>query len=223
MSWALDHLVVAARHLDDGIAWCEKTFGFTPVAGGRHPLMGTHNRVFAIGSASFPRAYFEIIAIDPDAPAPSRTRWFDLDDPVLQARIAQEPTLIHWVARCDALAPELAALQADGIVRGEALDAERPTPAGMLRWRIAVRPDGRRLAGGALPTLIEWGEVHPADGMSPSGVVLRRLTVRGLPPVVVARLPDGVDHAADADSPLEALFSTPRGPVTLRAPGHDDA
>ena len=43
----------------------------TPGSGGRHALMGTHNRVFAIGSEAFPRAYFEIIAIDPDAPDPA--------------------------------------------------------------------------------------------------------------------------------------------------------
>ena len=53
---AVDHLVVAARTLDEGVAWCEATLGITPTAGGQHPLMGTHNRVFAIGSEAYANA-----------------------------------------------------------------------------------------------------------------------------------------------------------------------
>jgi hypothetical protein len=30
----LDHLVVAARTLDEGVAWCEATLGVTPGPGG---------------------------------------------------------------------------------------------------------------------------------------------------------------------------------------------
>lgn len=221
MSWALDHLVVAARGLDEGVAWCEATLGFVPGAGGRHPLMGTHNRVFAIGSPRFPRAYFEIIAIDPQAPVPDRPRWFDLDRPELQRAIERGPALIHWVARCTRLDDELAALRAQGIDRGEALAAERPTPAGVLRWRIAVRPDGRRLAGGALPTLIEWGEAHPADTLRASGVVLQSVTLRGLPAAVCGRLPGGIVHAEGPGAPLVATLATPRGPITLNAPGDE--
>jgi len=44
----VDHLVVAAASLDDGVRWCRDTFGFEPTAGGTHPLMATHNRVFRI-------------------------------------------------------------------------------------------------------------------------------------------------------------------------------
>lgn len=92
MPLALDHLVLAARTLDEGVQWCEATLGIRPEAGGQHVFMGTHNRVFAIASAAFPRAYFEIIAIDPALPAPGRTRWFDLDDPALQRMLARAAT-----------------------------------------------------------------------------------------------------------------------------------
>ncbi|MBC8058867.1 MAG: VOC family protein, partial [Rhizobiales bacterium] len=102
MRLALDHLVLAAQTLGEGLDWCERAFGIRPDAGGRHDFMGTHNRVFAIGSAAFPRAYFELIAIDPGAPAPAHPRWFDLDDPALQQSLAKRgPQLVHWVARCD--------------------------------------------------------------------------------------------------------------------------
>lgn len=221
MIWALDHLVVAAESLEAGVAWCEATLGLAPTAGGKHPLMSTHNRVFAIASDRFPRTYLEIIAIDPDAPPPGRARWFDLDVPAMQAALRLAPGLIHWAARCADLDAELAALRVRGIERGEALVAERPTPQGVLRWRIAVRPDGRRLAAGALPTLIEWGAVHPTDSMAPSGIALDGLVLRGLPDAVVERLPPGVRHATDAGPALQATLTTRRGTVVLDAIGTD--
>ena len=36
MTLALDHLVIAARTLGEGLAWCEATLGLRPEAGGRH-------------------------------------------------------------------------------------------------------------------------------------------------------------------------------------------
>ncbi len=144
---ALDHLVIAARTLEEGVAWCEATLGVSPAAGGRHALMGTHNRVFAVATETFPRAYFELIAIDPDATPPGRTRWFDLDDAVLQATLERGPQLVAWVARVGDLDAALQALAALGIDAGRKLQASRMTPQGELRWRIAVRDDGARLIG----------------------------------------------------------------------------
>ncbi|MFL6665274.1 MAG: VOC family protein [Rhizobacter sp.] len=212
---AFDHLVVAARSLDEGVAWCEATLGFVPTAGGAHPLMGTHNRVFSIATPAWPRAYFEIIAIDPAAPPPGRLRWYDLDAPALQAALARGPQLIHWVLACDDIVARRAQLAGVGIVRGELLDVQRDTPAGPLRWRLTVRDDGARLADGALPTLIEWGDRHPADTLPATGVRLERLVACGVPPDArpLCAVP-GVSFADDGP-PLVAELATPRGPVSL--------
>lgn len=217
MPWAVDHLVVAAASLAQGAAWCEAVLGVAPEAGGRHALMGTHNRLLAIGSQRFPQAYLEIIAIDPDAAPPGRPRWFDLDDPVLQARVAQGPVLVHWVARCADLAAEVDVLAEAGIDAGRALAAERDTPRGPLRWRIAVRDDGRRLADGALPTLIEWGAVHPAEALPARGIVLQELALCRLPEPVPARLPAEV-RLTDTGPALAATLATRHGRVTLESP-----
>lgn len=211
MSWAVDHLVVGAATLAQGAAWCEATFGVAPGPGGKHALMGTHNLLLSLASEPFPRSYLEIIAIDADAPAPARRRWFDLDEPALRAALAGGPRLIHWVARCADLAAECTALAVAGIDRGEILAAERDTPRGLLRWRIAVRADGQRLAGGALPTLIEWGAVHPADQLPASLLRLAALDVSPLPAIVAARLPDGVRSATT----FAAQVDSPRGRIRL--------
>lgn len=178
----IDHLVVAAASLDEGVAWCEATLGVTPGPGGAHALFGTHNRLLRLRSDAHPQAYLEIIAIDPAAtpqrPPPLR-RWFDLDDPALRQRLQHEgPQLIHWVASVPDIEAAGARLRALGIERGHVIEASRPTPQGLLRWRIAVRDDGQRLFGGALPTLIQWGDAHPADGMAPATLSLQALHLR---------------------------------------------
>ena len=57
----VDHLVVMADSLDQGVAWCEAVLGVTPGPGGEHPLMGTHNRLLRVDSAAFPLAYLEVM------------------------------------------------------------------------------------------------------------------------------------------------------------------
>ena len=178
----IDHLVVAAPSLAEGVAWCEATLGPTPGPGGAHALFGTHNRLLRLHSTVHPKAYLEIIAIDPAAtptrPPPLR-RWFDLDDPALRERLRREgPQLIHWVASVPDIDAACARLRALGIERGPVIDASRPTPQGLLRWRITVRDDGQRLFGGALPTLIQWGDTHPADGMTGADLGLQGLTLQ---------------------------------------------
>jgi hypothetical protein len=221
LALALDHLVIAARTLGEGVAWCEAVLGVRPDAGGRHAFMGTHNRVFAIGSPAFPQAYAEIIAIDPDLPAPTRhARWFDLDDEAMQGTLADEgPQLVHWVARCDDIVAAQAILRDAGIDSGELRDAERMTPQGLLRWRIGVRTDGRRPRGGAVPALIAWGDVHPTDAMPASGVALNSMAVAGWPPSLAPPLRSRTTCDTRADAPpLRVELSTPRGAVTLRSP-----
>lgn len=215
---AVDHLVVAATTLEQGVAWCEATLGITPGPGGKHALMGTHNRLFSIAGAAFPDAYFEIIAIDPAAPPPGRARWFGLDDAALQARLAQQPRLVHVVARCSALQAQRQLLIDAGCAPGERVTAGRDTPQGRLQWQITVRDDGRLEHGGALPTLIEWQGLHPAATMPASGVSLQALGLRGLPGAVRAALQlRGVEHLPLPGAALRATLATPWGEVTLES------
>ena len=220
----VDHLVVAADSLAQGMAWCEDTLFVTPRAGGEHPLMGTHNAVLRISTPAFARAYLEIIAINPAAADPRRRRWFDLDDPALRERVRRQPRLVHFVADCVPAIAGSRALDSLGIDRGPLLAAQRETAGGLLQWKITVREDGQRLFYGALPTLIEWGATHPSASMPASGVTLRGLTLRGLPPAAAQALglapgqaprPAGLELAAEAGPALCATLDTPRGRVTL--------
>lgn len=219
----VDHLVVAAQTLAQGVQWCEATLGVTPRAGGEHPLMGTHNRLLQLSAPGYPRVYLEIIAIDPQAPPPGRSRWFDLDDPALQHAVQEQPRLVHFVARSADAAAGLKALRRLGIERGSLVHAERPTPEGLLRWQISVRKDGQRLFYGALPTLIQWEGAHPADAMSGSGLALQSL--HACHPRIVdlqaAHATIGLQGVTlEQGSPnLVATLATPAGTVILESKG----
>jgi hypothetical protein len=198
MALELDHLVVAAATLAEGVAWCESVLGVTPAGGGRHALMSTHNRLLRLEGNGFERAYLEIIAIDPEAPLPGRVRWFDLDDAGLQSRLREQgPQLVHWVARTPDIEAALVQRAREGHDGGRIVAASRETPDGLLQWRIALRDDGARDL--PRPTLIEWGTVHATEAMPTSGVRIERLDVGESQPLLVATL------------------TGPKGSVTLRA------
>ena len=219
----VDHLIIAAESLAQGIAWCENTLFVTPTAGGEHPLMGTHNAVLRIDTPAFGRAYLEIIAVNPAAPEPRRKRWFDLDDPALRNAIRQQPRLVHFVAEClPALGGSLA-LDSLGIDRGPMLAAQRETPHGLLQWRISVRDDGQRLFHGMLPTLIEWGDLHPVDSLPASGLSLLSVMASHPRPddLYVAYKSIRLDQVGVQAGPpnLVVTLDTPLGLVTMQSGG----
>ncbi len=214
MSAQLDHLIVAASSLAQGVAWCEALLGVTPGPGGKHAFIGTHNRLLKITSASFAQAYLEIIAIDPEAPPPLRKRWFGLDD----RHPDDAPALVHWVARTPTLEMTRAALRNLGHDPGEPRAASRDTPQGLLRWLITLREDGSMACGGALPTLIEWQGAHPTDNMPASGLSLLQFEVSGVPAEVGAALAvPGVTLQKRPGAALRATLQTPHGIVILES------
>lgn len=223
----VDHLVVAAASLQQGVEWCEATLGIMPGPGGEHPLMGTHNRLFSIATAVYPNAYFEIIAIYSGANNNRRTgtrRWFDLDSTVLQESISHHgPRLVHFVASSADASASAAALGRLALDRGELLTASRLTPQGLLSWKITVRPDGQRLFYGALPTLIEWGPIHPSQVMADSGVTLLSLEARHPRPQELQQAHEAIGLAGVAVSAgapdLIATLQTPKGLVQLHSHG----
>lgn len=234
MNTRIDHLVIAAQTLEQGVAWCEATLGLTPAPGGEHPQFGTHNRLFKLATPRHPLAYCEIIAVEPGAKGPAQVnakRWFDLDDPALQAAIAKNPRLVHFVASTDDITVARTALSKLDIDRGPALPASRHSRKGVLRWRITVRNDGQRLFDGALPSLIQWGQpedadplrLHPRNSLPRSGVSLQGLAISHptAPKLQAAFEAMGLSGIPIETGPanLTATLKTPKGPVVLQSHG----
>lgn len=155
-----DHIAITAASLDEGLEWVRDRLDITVPTGGAHPRMGTHNRLMRLGRDEF----LEIIAIDPEAPAPAHPRWFDLD------HREGPPGIGNWILRCNDLDTALARFPE----AGPAIEMTRDA----LQWRIGAPADGRLPLQGALPTLIEWPmRPFPGAAMADFGCRLGALTI----------------------------------------------
>ncbi len=161
----LDHLVFAATDLASGTDWLSECLGCSPVGGGRHALMGTHNRLWRLGDA-----YLEMITVDPAA-APGRPRWYALDD---ASALEAGPRLWHWVVGVDDLSAARAAAPVDP---GAPLRVTRDE----LYWDLTVPQDGGLRWEGVYPTLIQWPDdvVPPPARLEDKGLVLEALRAQG--------------------------------------------
>lgn len=198
----LDHLVVAAADLAEGRRWVEARVGVAMDDGGRHATFGTHNAVLSLG----PDHYLEVIAVDPDAPPPTRPRWFDLDTDAMRRRLARGPALVHWVARVGSVV-EVAEV-------ADPLELSR----GPNRWVIGVAPDGSMPLGGLAPSRILWRTPPPSTSLPDKGVRLDVLTLRTSGTDDLHAAVDDVTGPVDVrQGPvgLTARLSTPAGPVVL--------
>jgi len=200
----LDHITIAACTLDEGAAYVRRVLGVDVPFGGAHPLMATHNRLMQIGDGAF----LEIIAPDPAA-KPQRPRWFGLDDPAMQARLAQSPQFITWVVRVPDL---VAALRDVDASVGEAVRVTR----GDLSWLLSIPPDGSMPYDGAHPSLIQWpAGPHPSEHMVDLGCRLERFRIEH-PDAV--RLAAALDAILDDDRIVIAPGDTVRFRATIRTP-----
>jgi len=163
-----DHIAIAAPTLAEGAAYARNLTGLTFPAGGEHPDMGTHNLLTAIG----PDTFAEVIAINAQAPAPDRPRWFGLDNPTEQAKF---PCLQAWLLRTDDIDGCIARAATLGIDLGHAMPLKR----GDLRWRFTVRDDGEIPLDGAAPLILQWDSTgpHPASRMADLGLRMDTLTI----------------------------------------------
>jgi hypothetical protein len=207
----LDHLIVAATTLGEGVAWIEERLGARPQPGGKHVAMGTHNALLRIGA----RVYLEIIAIDPEAAAPKRSRWMDLDEPRMRAALAEGPALVHWAVGSRGIENDV---QRSSIDLGEIMPMQR----GDWRWRLTVAEDGHRPGRGLVPTLIEWADArHPTDALPDSGVQLVTMAGEHPEPAPVREalarlgLSETLKVTYGRTPRLAAMLRTPRGAVTL--------
>jgi hypothetical protein len=200
----IDHLVIRASDLDAGSAYVAEALGIDLAGGGAHPAMGTHNRLAGVGDA-----YLEVIAIDPDATAPDRARWFALDEVPGGAA----PRLCAWIARVD----EPTATDQTGPVLALA--------RGDLSWRVTVRDDGHMPYDDAGPALISWDGAAPA--LAPSGARLVSLIAIHPDPGPVRDALAAIDLAGpvsvvQGDEPgLAAGFDTPLGPRVITSSDAD--
>lgn len=201
---SFDHIAISGETLAEARAFVEDALGVALQDGGEHAVFHTHNALLGLESG----LYLEAIAVNPDAPTPTRPRWFDLD------RFSGTPRLTNWICRTDDLPAALSALDLP-------LGAPVALQRGDLRWQMAVPEDGRLPFDNCAPALISWETpVHPAAKLEPRGVSLRSLTVQhpdvGTLKLHLSSVLQGDLVSFETGSPgLVAEFDTPHGRRTL--------
>ena len=159
---SIDHLILGARSLGEGIDAFEKATGVKAVFGGRHPHMGTENALVSLGDG----AYLEIIAPQPDA-KPNQM--------VDGLRGLASPALIGWAIRVADVDDAVARLASVQLPATKPQPGSRITPQGTtLEWVTF----GLEKQFDTAPFFIRWGDAtkHPSL-TSPGGCAIESLEV----------------------------------------------
>ncbi len=203
----LDHLIVGAASLAEGVAFVRAELGVEPRYGGRHPGAGTENALISLGG----RRYLEVLA-----PAPGE----ELARGLAGLAALERPTLWGWAIGTDDAGALAVIADQLGIVHTPVTGGDRQRADGTyVRWRnLAVQ----LALGDAAPFFIEWSadSPHPSED-APTGVTLRALNVLHPDPdaayAALARLGYSVDVArADAPGLTAELESLAGNVVHLR-------
>jgi len=214
MPTRIDHLVIGSASLKQGVEYVRDCLGVDMPYGGVHKKMGTHNHLMQLGDNLF----LEIIAINHEGEPPTRPRWFGLDDAFIQQQIERQPALLTWVVNTG----DINGLKENAKFSLGKIELIR---RGGLSWYFGLPGDGRLLAGGMLPYVIEWQtDKHPAANMADLGCRLQSLEIHhphafwlqsALASIGAADLIT-IDPLPKNEAPyLKAHLGTPHGPKEL--------
>ena len=213
---AVDHLVYAVPDLDRGVRAVAALTGAEAQAGGSHPGAGTRNSLLSFDDS----AYFEIISVDPDQPAPVGPRPFGVDGqrPAHLASFAIHPEGNETIESISQAMAEL------GFDPGPVTSMSRRRPDGVeISWRL-TRADRTPLgpahpaSDGLVPFVIDWGDTPTPALTAPRMGRLAQLTITHPDPAVVdlltgleLELPAGMVNVAVGDRALTAVVELADG------------
>jgi len=158
-----DHLVVAIRSLDEGVASFQKLTGVKPGIGGRHPGRGTENALVSLGDGR----YLEIIAPQKDA---------TLRPGDEMMRGLTDLTIVGWAVSVTDMETLSQRLSAVPVAPGAIQSGSRVTTDGhTLEWATL---DITQPQIATAPFFIRWSPTttHPSK-TSPGGCALTALEV----------------------------------------------
>jgi hypothetical protein len=160
--------------------------------------MGTHNHLLQLGDT----VYLEIVALDPEADAPGRPRWFGLDDQNNVRRDWDEGRRLRgWVARTDAI---------DTVTRGRAdiFGEKVALPAVGPSFDFSIPADGSLPLEGAAPSIIDRrGRPRSMVAIADLGARLRSVTLEHPDPAAVEALYRALKVAAQGQERFNAALS----------------
>jgi hypothetical protein len=204
----IDHLVIGAAELDKATKQIQDFIKADFLAGGKHPLMATHNRLIKLQHS----LYMEIIAADPSASLPKnstrKNRWFSLDSNRTQNRLSRAPQPLCWVVAVNDI--EKTSMHC-GYNPGRVIEMTR----GNFSWKITISENGDLPESGILPIFIEWPHgKHPTKTMPESNMSLEKLTLFHPHPSVIK----GILSKLNINGPIKVNLGEPKLQFTLKTP-----
>eukprot|EP00659_Diplonema_papillatum_P016273 gene16273-24937_t len=167
--------------------------------------------------------FLEVIAVDPEGKEPSQPRWFGLDDPIVQKVLRDGPTFLTWVVNVRPDIHQLLAACAGMFGMPEKITR------GDLTWHFGLPEDGRLLAGGFLPYVIQWSDDQsPTMHMADLKCHLKELSIyhpkvdwlrTALDKIGATQLVSLHSLPPTESAYLEAIIDTPNGSRALRSFG----
>lgn len=198
MGTAIDHVVIAVPDPDAAAAELRERAGLAFTGGGRHPGLGTFNRIAFLGDA-----YLELIGVEDAAAA----RGWAVGRAAVRA-LAGGGGFVTWALADDDLGSTVARLQASGSAIGDPVHGSRAGTGGeLVEWWTATLPE---LGPELPPFLIQ----HAARGdeWGPRAMAARRTFVHPLGSRVrlvslELAVPDPIALAADCGAHLGLEFT----------------
>jgi len=175
----LDHITVIAPSLAEGVLHVRNCLDLDVPFGQRHAYMGTHNHLLQLGDS----VYLEIVALDPEAVATGRSRWFGLDDQdQVRSDWDEGRRLRGWVARTNVIDAVLAG-------REDIFGAKVPLPANDPSFDFAIPNDGSLPLDGAAPSIIDRrGKPRSMAAIADLGARLNSFTLEHPEPAALETL-----------------------------------
>lgn len=207
MAATLDHLLWGGPDLDGAVATLENLTGVRATPGGKHPELGTHNALIALGS----KAFVEIIAPDPSLESGALAR---------RLQSLEAPSLLMWAAQIQDAGATAERATREGY-QTAVVEGHRTQPDGQtVRWtNVFVTGHG---AGILIPFFIQWdASAHPASTAA-AGLRLKSFRAETPQPEALRAVLEALDVKLavrkSAHARLVAVLESPNGPVTLTSP-----
>lgn len=155
----IDHLIIGAPTLEEGVEYVFKKSGLKAIYGGKHPGFGTHNALLGLGKG----VYLEIIAPDPEQKIDGPL-WMGLEK-------VSTSKLISWAAKSSELESLCRLAKENDIDLGSIFPGQRMKSDGqLLKWKLT---DPRKMMlSGTVPFFIDWGNSpHPSNDLPSIGEI----------------------------------------------------
>lgn len=198
----VDHILIGAASLDDGIRAFESATGAALGRGGRHPSRGPENALASLGAG----VYVEIIALQAGAQA---------DEFVDEFRALKTPSVVGWAVHVVDAADATTRLSRAGFKATTPRPDSRVTPEGAtLEW-VSFEVETPRIA--TAPFFIRWGDAttHPSL-TSPGGCSMSSFQIADPRGGELSRMLAAIGVAADVRT-----AERPRMQLTLRCAGRE--